>query len=78
MELMVAGLGPNIGWIKGIQLDVVDHWIHPIGGFVCIGIILVPHPGDEIPFITIIIIIGGVSTFMRSSRNSSHLHSMQR
>jgi len=77
---MVAGLSLDRGWIKGIQTQEADHWIHLTRGLLCIGIILVPHSGYIVTVITLIILIGGVSgvsTFLRSSRKSSHLHSME-
>ena len=76
MEPMVAGIGQDIGWIEGIQLEVEDHWIHLTGGPICMGIILVPHLGDIITVITVIILIGGVNTYLRSSRKSSLLNLM--
>ena len=75
---MVASFSPDISWIEGIQSEVEDHSIHLTGGLVCMGIILVPHPGYIIIIITVIILIGGVSTYLRSSRNSNLLQFMER
>ena len=68
METMVEDLGSNTDYIERKQLEVAYHWIHVIGGLVCMGIILVPDQGDVIIIITVIIIIGGGSIFQRSSR----------
>jgi len=76
MEPIVACLDQDTSWIEGTQSEVVDHWTHLIGGLICMGITLVPHPGDII--IIVIIFIGGVSTYLRNSRNSSSLHLMER
>jgi len=57
MELMVAGLTSDKILINGTQLEVADHWIHLIGGLLCMGIILVPHLGDIITIIIVIILV---------------------
>ena len=78
MEPMVGGLNLDRGWIKGIQSEAIDCWIHLTRGLVCMGILLVPHLEDIIIITTIIILTGGAITLLRSSRISSLLHLMER